>query len=216
MCPAGSGGVPASAALPLLDKGPPCRRRGAWHLPARRSERDPCHYSDRLLGSAARRLADRVLPGELRFRGLETGGADAVRELCVRVLGDVHLDALPVVLVVANAFAVAADRQQTAQLPYLVDHRPRTRASWQRWCGTARQRPTCAGCNSRSLRSGVRDRSRPAPGMRLRRTWSASSAPRRSRWSSPRRRCLRCWPSRPDRTRTTAGAAARWWPCPGT
>ena len=44
-----SGGVPASAALPLLDKGPPCRRRGAWHLPARRSERDPCHYSDRLL-----------------------------------------------------------------------------------------------------------------------------------------------------------------------
>src|SRR5688572_25520668 len=49
MCPAGSGGVPASAALPLLDKGPPCRRRGAWHLPTRRSERDPCHYSDRLL-----------------------------------------------------------------------------------------------------------------------------------------------------------------------
>ena len=50
MRPPGSGGVPASAALPLLDKGPPCRRRGAWHLPARRSERDPCYYSDRLLG----------------------------------------------------------------------------------------------------------------------------------------------------------------------
>src|SRR5678815_2120957 len=51
MRPAGSGGVPASAALPLLDKVPPCRRRGAWHLPARRSERDPCHYSDRLLAA---------------------------------------------------------------------------------------------------------------------------------------------------------------------
>ena len=49
MRPPGSGGVPASAAFPLLDKGPPCRRRGALHLPARRSERGPCHDSDRLL-----------------------------------------------------------------------------------------------------------------------------------------------------------------------
>ncbi|HLG57981.1 MAG TPA: hypothetical protein VI485_21725, partial [Vicinamibacterales bacterium] len=40
----------ASAALPLLDNAlRHCRRRGALHLPARRSERDPCHYSDRLL-----------------------------------------------------------------------------------------------------------------------------------------------------------------------
>src|SRR5437016_13693117 len=49
MRPSGSGGAPASAALPLLAKVPPCLRRGALHLPARRSERDPCYDSDRLL-----------------------------------------------------------------------------------------------------------------------------------------------------------------------
>ncbi len=49
MRPAGSGGAPASAALPLLDNVPHCLRRGALQLPVRRSERDPCHYSDRLL-----------------------------------------------------------------------------------------------------------------------------------------------------------------------
>src|SRR5205823_10852670 len=49
MRPSGSGGAPAYAALPLLDKVPPCLRRGALHLAARRSERDPCYYSDRLL-----------------------------------------------------------------------------------------------------------------------------------------------------------------------
>ena len=36
------------AALPLLDNVPHCLRRGALHLPARRSERDPCYDSDRL------------------------------------------------------------------------------------------------------------------------------------------------------------------------
>ena len=36
-------------ALPLLDNVPHCLRRGALHLPARRSERGPCYYSDRLL-----------------------------------------------------------------------------------------------------------------------------------------------------------------------
>ncbi len=52
MRPAGSGGVPASAALPLLDNAPRhCRRRGAWHLPARRAERDLRYDSDRLLAS---------------------------------------------------------------------------------------------------------------------------------------------------------------------
>src|SRR5262245_3142686 len=49
MRPPGSGGVPASAALLLLDNVPHCLRRGALHLPARRSERCPCYYSDRLL-----------------------------------------------------------------------------------------------------------------------------------------------------------------------
>ena len=42
--------APASAALPLLDNVPHCLRRGALHLPARRSERGPCYDSDRLLG----------------------------------------------------------------------------------------------------------------------------------------------------------------------
>src|SRR3954452_17664170 len=46
----GSGGVPASAALPRLDHARRHgRRRGALPLPARRSERDPCYYSDTLL-----------------------------------------------------------------------------------------------------------------------------------------------------------------------
>ena len=50
MRPLGSGGAPASAALPLLDNAPRhCLRRGALHLPARRSERDPRYDSDRLL-----------------------------------------------------------------------------------------------------------------------------------------------------------------------
>src|SRR3954470_19664732 len=49
MRPAGSGGVPASAALPLLANARGhCLRRDALPLPARRSERDPCYYSDRL------------------------------------------------------------------------------------------------------------------------------------------------------------------------
>src|SRR4051794_12642422 len=53
MRPAGSGGVPASAALPLLANARGhCLRRDALPLPARRSERDPCYYSDRLLDEA--------------------------------------------------------------------------------------------------------------------------------------------------------------------
>ena len=51
MRPPGSGGAPASAALPLLVNVPHCLRRGAWHLPARRSERGPCYDSDRLLAT---------------------------------------------------------------------------------------------------------------------------------------------------------------------
>src|SRR5687767_5815699 len=55
MRPAGSGGVPASAALPLLDNARwHCLRRGALHLPARRAERDLCYDSDRLLGGNMR------------------------------------------------------------------------------------------------------------------------------------------------------------------
>ena len=49
MRPSGSGGAPASAALPLLDNVPHCLRHGALQLPARRSERGPCYDSDRLL-----------------------------------------------------------------------------------------------------------------------------------------------------------------------
>ena len=50
MRPPGSGGAPVAAALPLLANAlGHCLRRVAWHLPARRSERDPCYYSDRLL-----------------------------------------------------------------------------------------------------------------------------------------------------------------------
>ena len=54
MRPPGSGGAPASAALPLLHNVPHCLRRGALQLPARRSERDPSYYSDRLPGAAGR------------------------------------------------------------------------------------------------------------------------------------------------------------------
>ena len=54
MRPPGSGGAPASAALPLLANAQRhCLRRGAWQLPARRSERDPYYDSDRLLVDAA-------------------------------------------------------------------------------------------------------------------------------------------------------------------
>src|SRR3954470_12937246 len=50
MRPMGSGGVPASAALPRLDHARRHgRRRGALPLPARRSGRDPCYYSYTLL-----------------------------------------------------------------------------------------------------------------------------------------------------------------------
>src|SRR5687768_2515083 len=50
MRPSGSGGAPASAALPLLDNARwHCLRRGALQLPARRAERDLCYDSDRLL-----------------------------------------------------------------------------------------------------------------------------------------------------------------------
>lgn len=59
MRPAGSGGAPTSAALPLLDNAPRhCLRRGALPLPARRSERDPCYYSDRLLAGGQAELGE--------------------------------------------------------------------------------------------------------------------------------------------------------------
>src|SRR5262245_12966607 len=56
MRPSGSGGAPASAALPLLDNVRHCLRRGALHLPARRSERGPCDDSGRLLAMDLRAL----------------------------------------------------------------------------------------------------------------------------------------------------------------
>src|SRR5436190_16242681 len=46
----------------------------------------------------------------------ETGGADAVAELGVGVLADVALQLLPVVLVIPDALAIGADRQETRQL----------------------------------------------------------------------------------------------------
>src|SRR3954470_4625858 len=58
MRPMGSGGVPASAALPRLDHARRHgRRRGALPLPARRSERDPCYHSDTLLGACPSRAS---------------------------------------------------------------------------------------------------------------------------------------------------------------
>ena len=50
---------------------------------------------------------------QLRFRFFEAGRADAMRERGVGVLRHVDLDTLPVVPVVADAFAVGADRQQS-------------------------------------------------------------------------------------------------------
>ena len=53
MRPPGSGGAPASAALPLLANVPHCLRRGRLALcPARRSELRPMLCSDRLLGES--------------------------------------------------------------------------------------------------------------------------------------------------------------------
>src|ERR1700736_5496926 len=52
----------------------------------------------------------------LRDDGLVAAGTDAVAELHVRVLADVLFDLLPVVLIVADALAVAADRQEAVQL----------------------------------------------------------------------------------------------------
>jgi len=49
--PTGSGGAGASASLPLLDDVHRHRlRRGASHLPPRRSERDPLYFHHGLLG----------------------------------------------------------------------------------------------------------------------------------------------------------------------
>ena len=78
MRPAGSGGAPASAALPLLDNARRhCLRRGALHLPARRSERDPCYYSDRLL---SRDLSDHSINALDQHRV-----AELVRPVAVRL-----------------------------------------------------------------------------------------------------------------------------------
>jgi len=49
--PAGRGGGRASAALPLLDNEPHCLRRGALHLPARRSRQNVYLFSRRPLGT---------------------------------------------------------------------------------------------------------------------------------------------------------------------
>src|SRR6476469_8582097 len=43
------------------------------------------------------------------------GGADAVAELRVGMPGNIRLHGLPVILVVADALAVGADRQEPAQ-----------------------------------------------------------------------------------------------------
>ena len=73
--PSGSGGAPASAALPLLGNARShCLRRGALHLPARRSERDPCYYSDRLPGSPRLRKCKRL---RVRLLALSLGALRA-------------------------------------------------------------------------------------------------------------------------------------------
>src|SRR4051812_39336954 len=68
-----------------------------------------------------------VLPPRIfvQFRrdDLITRRTDAVAELGVGMLGDVALDLHPVLVVVADPFAVAADRQQTAQLLHVRERR---------------------------------------------------------------------------------------------
>ena len=53
---------------------------------------------------------------QLRADGGVTGRANTMAELRVGVLGDVPLHLLPVLIVAANALAVAADREEAAQL----------------------------------------------------------------------------------------------------
>jgi two-component system, cell cycle response regulator len=87
--------------LPLLDNAPRhCLRRGAWQLPARRAERGPCYYSDRLPATSwddishsivriliadDDALSRGVLEATLRRLGHETvvvtNGTDALDEL---------------------------------------------------------------------------------------------------------------------------------------
>src|SRR5581483_734696 len=55
----------------------------------------------------------RVELGRDRFVAART---DAVAELRIGMFGDVAFDLLPVLIVAANPLAVAADRQQAAQL----------------------------------------------------------------------------------------------------
>src|SRR5215813_15241125 len=85
MRPPGSGGTPASAALPLLDNVPHCLRRGALHLPTWRSERGPCYDSDRLLVSRKMPTFQKsLMPGEgwtELHEAARRGNLDAVRRL---------------------------------------------------------------------------------------------------------------------------------------
>jgi len=66
---------------------------------------------------ASKRRHERASSLELRFDDiLKTGRTDVVAEHRVRMVRDVGFDRLPVVLIVADALAVHADRQYFLQL----------------------------------------------------------------------------------------------------
>src|SRR5204862_1974501 len=86
----------------------------AWGRPNRPDLLDPPDLLDSPASHASEPLARLVI--ELRRQSLEAGGTDAVAELRIGMLRHVAFHLLPVLIVAANPFAVAADRQQTAQL----------------------------------------------------------------------------------------------------
>src|SRR6266404_2742980 len=89
------------------------RRQPAARPPDRQADRRVALTDSLLLHLAAGHLV------ELRGNRLVAGGADAVAELRLGVVGDVAFDLLPVLIVPANALAVAADRQQPMELLHI-------------------------------------------------------------------------------------------------